>query len=158
MSLKGTIPVNHFPENLYKILITGVPAYPGFLVPIKVSDIEEELEVVMLPDRTYEPGGQTKPGKLTITIPLHDSIAQGYMETWYYHSQQPVNPTYKKAMTIINRGIMDGSGFGLLTSQRTMGYTGCFPNKFRASALDMEGEGKMVVVDWEICFDDRTPL
>ena len=145
--MKGAIKADHIPLNKFKLLVIGLPP----LTPTSVSGIEEELEVVNLPDRTQASGGNTKPGEFTIKLPMHHSIEQAAMELWLRESQDPVTPTYKKAATLIHQSI-GGTIF------RSFTLVGVFPSKRKLPDLEMANEGELAEVEWTLKFDDILPV
>lgn len=147
MGMKGKIQANHIPLNKYKLLVIGLPG----LTPTSVSGIEEELDVVTLPDRTQASGGNTKPGEFTIKLPMHHLVEQSAMEAWYKESQDPVSPTYKKPGTLIYTSIGD-------TTLKSYTLVGLFPSKRKLPDAEMTNEGEMAEVEWTLKYDDILPV
>lgn len=147
MGLKGKIQENHIALNNYQLLVVGLPP----LTPTKVSGLEEELDVVTLPDRTQASGGNTKPGEFTIMLPMHHLIEQAAMELWFKGSQDPVVPGYKKPATVIYKSIQD-------TVLKTYTLVGVFPSKRKTPDAEMSNDGDMAEVEWTLKFDDILPV
>lgn len=146
MPLKGIIQAGHMPVNKYQLLVVGVQT----LTPVSVSGIEEELEVVDLPDRTKASGGQTKAGTFTAKFPEHHKAEIDALEKWYSDSTDPVSPTYKKPATLVRQSI-DGR------QTRSWSIVGLFPTKHKLPDLEMKNEGDMGEMEYTFSFDDITP-
>lgn len=141
--MKGAIKPGHMPANKFQFLVLGLPP----ITFTQVSGIEDELEVVDLPDRTKASGGNRKAIEFTATVPMHHLAEQAALELWFSQSQDPVDPGYKKIATLIFLSI-DGSVF------RTFSLTGVFPSKRSTSELDMSNEGEMTTTEWTFQADD----
>jgi hypothetical protein len=145
--MKGKIKPDHMPLNKFELLVLGLPP----LTFVTVSGIEDELQVVDLPDRTKASGGNRNPTEFTGSIPMHHTIEQAAMETWFAESQDPVSPTYKKVGTLIHKS---SSGNTL----RTFSLTGLFPSKRGLPDLDMANEGEQANVEWTFQADNVLPI
>lgn len=145
MALKGVIQSGHIPVNKFKLLVVGVIP----LTPITVSGIEEELETIDLPDRTKASGGQTKAGTFTAKFAEHHKAEIDGLEKWFNDSQDPVDPAYKKPVTLTRESI-DGK------QVRSWSLTGVFPTKRKLPDLEMKNEGQMGEMDYTFSFDDIT--
>jgi hypothetical protein len=146
MPAKGTIKADHIPINKFQLLVAGLPP----LTVIKVSGIEEELEVVELPDRTMASGGNTKATEADVETPAHHVVEQAAWESWYAQAQDPVVPTYKRTATLLQQSL---SG----AIQRTWTLTGVFPKKRGLPDLDMGNAGDQAVITWALSIDDVLP-
>lgn len=140
--MKGAIQPNHIAVNKYELLVVGLPP----LTPTEISGIEEELNVVDLPDRTRASGGNTNPVEITMMIPMHHTIEMAAMERWFKDSQDPVHPLYKKAASLSYERI--GTGVG---KQRQL--VGVFPTKRKDPDLEMANDGEMATVEWTLNID-----
>lgn len=136
------------PLNKYELLVVGI--ITGSLTPVEVSGMEDELQVVDLPDRTKASGGNRNPTEIEIALPMHHTQEQLAMEAWFLESQDPVSPTYKKAATLIHKSI---SGSAL----RTYSMVGVFPTKRALPDLEMANEGEQANVTWTLSVDDLLP-
>lgn len=145
--MKGAIKEDHIPVNKYELLVIGLPA----LTVTAVSGIEDELEKTQLPDRTMASGGNRGPGDWNMMIPMHHVAEQAAMESWFLEGQDPVAPTYKKVATLVHK-----SNSGAIL--RTYSITGLFPYKRTLPDLEMENEGEMAVVQWDMSHDDLAPV
>lgn len=145
--MKGAIQPDHIPLNKYSFIVAGLAP----MTFTTVSGLEEELENVELPDRTAASGGNTKPIEFTATHPMHHLIEQAAMETWYLQSQDPVDPTYKKAGTIVMSSLS-----GLVTKRYMV--SGVFPCKRKTGDLDMNNEGELHQVEWTFKADQVIPI
>lgn len=141
--MKGAIKAGHMPANKFQLLVLGLPP----ITFTKVSSIEDELEIVDLPDRTKASGGNRKAVEFTASVPMHHLAEQAALEIWFSQSQDPVDPGYKKVATLIYISI-DGNVF------RTFSLTGVFPSKRSASELDMADDGSMSATEWTFQADD----
>ena len=145
--MKGAIQPDHIPINNYELLILGLPP----LTPTEISGLEDELQTVDLPDRTTASGGNRGPTEFEIQLPMHHLVEQGAMEAWLIEGQDPVAPTYKKVGTLIHKS---NSGAVL----RTYSLVGAYTNKRTLPDLEMENEGEMANVGWNIKVDDMLPI
>ena len=148
MSLKGKVLEGHIPNNLFTMIVIGGPP----LTPTKVSGVEEELAVAELPDRTVASDGQTNATEVEIEIPTHHHLEQAFMELWFRESQEPVLPSYKKAVTLVMHSVMAG------VLPRVYSLAGVFPKMRKMPDLEMAGSGEMTVVAWTLSVDDVTPV
>jgi len=145
--MKSVLQPDHIPVNKYELLVLGLPS----LMFTEISGIEEELQVVELPDRTVASGGNTGPVEFTAMLPMHHLAEQAAMELWYSESQDDVSPLYKKAATLIHKSI---SGQVL----RTYSLVNIFPSKRGLPDLEMANEGEMAQVEWTFRADDILPI
>jgi hypothetical protein len=145
--MKGAIKPDHIPVNKYQLIVLGLPP----LTPTEVSGVEDELQTVDLPDRTVASGGNRASTEFTMKIPAHHSVEVAACEIWYREGQEPVVPSYKKAVTLIIRSL---SG----AVSRTKAYVGCFISKRVEPDLEMENEGEMAVYEYTVKVDDVLPL
>lgn len=146
MGLKGTIKAGHIPVNKFKLLVVGMLP----LTPVSISGIEEELETVDLPDRTKASGGVTKAITFTGKFPEHHKSEIDALEKWYIDSQDPVDPNYKKAATLVQESI-DGK------QTRSWTLFGLFPSKHKLPDLEMKNAGDMSELEYSFNADDLVP-
>ena len=144
--MKGAIRPNHMAVNKYTLLVVGMPP----LTPTEVSGIEEELNVVDLPDRTRASGGNTNPVEFTIKIPAHHTVETLAMAAWFRESKDPVLPTYKKPGVLMIHPIGPGA-------PKVYQLTGMFPTKKATPDLAMSNDGEMAEEEWTISADDIAP-
>jgi len=144
--MKGIIHPDHIPKNKFSLRVRGLPE----IVFTKVDGLEEELEVVEIPDRTRASGGQTKAGDFTAAIPTHHVEQIQAVEAWLVDSTDPVSPAYKKTGVLTKQSI---------TGMRTVIYTilGMFVSKRATSEVDMEDEGNMDITTFTFNFDKIEP-
>lgn len=145
--MKGVIDPDHIAVNKYRLQFLGFVN----LTPVEIGGLEDELETTDLPDRTRASGGNRGPSEFTIMLPMHHTVEQVAMETWFRESQDPVLPSYKKQGTLIMERI---SGQG----DRSFTVTGAFPTKRVLPDLEMANEGEMATVEWTISVDDIIPV
>lgn len=155
-SLKNTIAGSHIPDNLFKL----TPVYPPFptgLTIIKISGIKEELENSDMPDRTWATGGQTKPISFTVEVPMHHAVEQIYWEDWYQAGQanQGVRDDYKRDCNLTNIPITGLTGSGFV---RLWGISGVGIVSRELPDLDMNGEGKLTTIKYEMKADSIFPI
>lgn len=145
--MKGEIQPDHMPVNKYQFRVAGL----ADLAPTTIGELEEELNVADLPDRTRASGGQKNAGEFDMTIPMHHTAQMAALELWYKESQDPVLPTYKKPCTLVYQSI---------SGNRTRTYTivGVFPRKRVLPELDKANDGEMAQATWTMSFDDVIPL
>lgn len=149
MAAKGTIQADHISANKFKLIAVGT-LVPEFTV-ISLSGLEEELEVVDMPDRRRVSGGNTTAVEIEVETPAHHTLEQAAWEAWYKEAQDPVSPTYKKVATLVLFRI--GGSVG-----RTFSLVGVFPRKRALSDLSMEDEGADVRITWTLVADEVTPI
>lgn len=137
MSIKAVLQPDHIPVNKYKLAVAA-------LLPITVvsqSGLEEELDTVELPDRTFATGGNTKPVEFTIMTPMHHTLEHLALEAWYREGQDPVSSTYKKLVTLT---MFSGTGSIL----RVYAINGMFLSKRKLPELSMDNAGEIALVEW----------
>ena len=147
MGIKATIQPDHIPVNKYTLLVVG-------LIPIvftKVSGMEQETDVVDLPDRTRATGGNTQPFEIVVEVPAHHTAEIAVMNLWWQEGQDPVLATYKKAGTLLMQ-----SGTGSVI--RSFANSGMWVSKRKTSDLDFANEGEMAVHEYTIQIDDSAQL
>lgn len=145
--MKGQIQPNVITVNRYKMTILGIVD----LTPVTITGIDDELEVVKLPDRTVASNGQRKASSFTMGIPVHHQLEQFAMEAWFVESQDPISPTYKKICTLEMSAI---SG----TGSRSFTLMGVFPTKRAIPALALTDEGTMATMEWFMSIDNVLPI
>jgi len=143
MPLKGKIQPDHIPVNKFTLKPLGLID----IVFITMSGLEKELEVVDLPDRTKESGGNTKAGEFTATTALHHEAEMAALNLWFKANQDPVLPVAKIPCTLTMESITGNivKSIALLGVQIT---------KKKFPDLDMNNEGELAVVEWTFAFDD----
>ena len=144
--MKGIIQPNHVSKNNYELQIIGLPS----IVFTEVGDISEVIDKVDLPDRTRASGGTKQSTEVNVMVPSHHDVEIAAMEAWFKEGQDPVSPTYKKAGVLIKKGI-DGSII------RSYTFSGMFPSERNLSAVSLENEGEMDVVEYLLNIDDIVP-
>lgn len=147
LKTKGSINTDHIPKNLYELIIIPMPS----IHIVGISGIEEELETVVLPDRTNVTGGNTKPGEFTMRTILHHGVEQLLLEEWFKEAQDPPLPFYKRDGTLIMSSISGGNS-------RSFSLTGMFLSKRSLPDLEMANEGDMVEVTWTVKYDEIHPI
>lgn len=147
MPLKATIKPDPIPVNKFALAVVGI-------VPIlfsKVSGIEEEIDVISLPDRTRHPGGNTQPFEFTGMCPLHHTAEHTALEVWYNEGKDPVSSTAKKPVTLT---MTSGTG-GIV---RTYSLLGVWISKRKLPDLDMDNEDEGAFVEWTFQVDQMLPI
>lgn len=147
MGIKAVLKEDHIPVNKYQLLIGGIVA----LTLTKISGIEEEVDVVELPDRTKASGGNTKAGEFTAESPMHHDAEIAALEIWYVEGQDPVVLTYKKAATLV---MTSGSG----GKKRSYSLIGLWISKRKLPDLEFANEGEMAVAEWTFQYDTVLPI
>jgi hypothetical protein len=147
MPLRGSIQEDHIPSNKYKLIIVGLPD----ITFTEISELEQEVGVVELPDRTRASDGATKPTEITVKVPLHHTLEIAAMEAWYIEGQDPKTPTYKKVGTLIQTS---GTGARI----RSNSLVGVWISKKKGSALSMESEGDMTANEYTLQIDNVLPI
>lgn len=145
--LKGAIKPDHIPVNKYVMSVVA-------LLPLtftEISGIEEETDVIDLPDRTRASGGNSQPFEFTVMQPMHHTAEVAAMEVWFQEGKDPVTPTFKKPVTL--RYI---SGTGAI--ERQYAILGAWVSKRKLPDLSMENEGEMAQIEWTFQADSLLPL
>jgi hypothetical protein len=145
--MKGIILPDHIPVNSYEMIVLGAPP----LTFITVDGLEEELETTELPDRTVASGGNTKATEFTAQHPKHHLIEDAFLESWFLMSQDPVNPLYKRAATLLVSSISR-------IQTRSYNMIGIFPSKRKTANLEMKNEGELNVTEWTFKCDRIIPV
>ena len=148
MGVKGKLKPDHIPQNKYELLVVGIPIPLTF---VTVGAIEEELDMVDLPDRTRASGGETKPVEFSGTLPMHHLAEQAAMELWYTEGKAPVSATYKKVGSLVLQSIS-----GALI--RSYSLDGLCVTKRGLPEFGMENEGEAAMVEWSFSADRVNPL
>lgn len=145
--MKQVLQPDHLPRNNFVLRPTGIHA----LTLIEMSGIEEEIEAVELPDRTFASGGHTKPFEFTFSIPAHHRAEVAAVYRWYQDCQEPVDPTYKKdaVYTIYS-----------ISASSTLSYVieGMFLCKWKTSDNEASNEGEMHTIEITAKGDRLRPL
>jgi len=137
--LKGRIQPNHIPVNKFSWAVIGMPA----LTIVELSGIEEELEVVDLPDRTVASGGNTKAVEFTIMMPMHHTVEQAAMEQWFADcTAQKVG--HRKSGALAHQAVNDAA------PGRTWTTLDCILSKRKLPDLAMTNEGELALVEWTV--------
>lgn len=145
--LKGQIQPDHFPRNKYALQVTG-------MIPVvfhSISGLEEEIDVVDLPDRTRASGGNAKAFEFTARQPMHHIAEVLAMRVWFNENKDPISSTAKKMATLVME-----SG----TGQRQQSFTllGLWPSKEVLPELSFEDEGEMAEIEWTFQCDEKIPI
>ena len=135
--MKQVLAPDHIGVNDYQLIVVGAPPVIQF---VTIDGLEEELEVVDLPDRTKASGGNTKAITFAATHPIWHVAEDAYLELWFKESNL-VLPTYKRPATLIVKSIS-----GMLV--RTFNMIGLFPGKRKTADLEMANEGEGHYKEW----------
>ena len=145
--MKGEIKPDHMPVNNFTLQVVGLVS----LTAVEISGIEDELNVIDLPDRTVASGGTRNATEFDLSIPLHHTVEMAALELWFREAQDPISPTYKKPGTLIHHSLSDGAS-------RSYTLVGLFPKKRKLPDLDMSNEGEMAMAVWTMAVDDVVPI
>jgi hypothetical protein len=146
--VKQTLLPDHIPVNNYQLIVVGGPPVIQFT---KVDGLEEELEVVDLPDRTKASGGNTKAFEFKAEHPKHHFIEDAFLESWFREGQDPVSPTYKKPAALVVQSISR-------LQTRSYNLIGIFISKRKTAELEMKNEGEPFLTEWTFCGDRILPV
>lgn len=145
--MKGNIDPDHIPLNKGQLIVLGLPDFT-FLT---IAGLEEELDVVDLPDRTKASGGRSGPVEFTVTLPAHHEVQRIAMEIWYQEGKDPVTPTYQKPATFLASSI---------TGNRTLSYS--FPDLFVGKRtvpdFDADNDGELAAIEYTLHASDMFPI
>lgn len=147
MPIKGEVQADPILVNKYKLLVAGLPP----ILFTSISGLEEEIDVVDLPDRTVSSGGNTQPVEFTAMQPAHHSVEVLLMEAWYNENKDPISATAKKAATLV---LLSGTGSKI----RAYTLTGMWPCKRKTPDLDYSDEGTMAQLEWTFKVDSMIAL
>lgn len=145
--MKQVLAPDHIPVNKYQLIVVPGPPKINF---ITIAGLEEELEVVDLPDRTKASGGNTKAIEFTATHSIHELPGDIYLEAWFKEAEF-ATPTYKRGGTLLVTSIS-----GLVT--RSFNMIGLFPGKRKTADLEMANEGELNVKEWTFFCDRMIPV
>lgn len=145
--MKGSIAPNHIPVNKYQFLIVGLPP----LTAIEVSGIEEELQVIDMPDRTKASGGNSSASECTIKIPMHHTIEIAAMEAWFLSGKDPIQPNYKKSGSLLLESISP------VGPTRAYNINGVFVTKRMLPDLEQANDGDMASAEFTLSIDEIFP-
>lgn len=135
--MKQVLQPDHYPRNNFQLKVTGL----GDLTLIEMSGIEEELDTVELPDRTFASGGHTKPFEFTFSIPAHHATEVNACKRWFEDCQEPVAEDYKKDATLIITSISGSSTLSFVIE-------GMFLCKWKNSDNDAANEGELHTIEF----------
>lgn len=147
--MKANLNEDHIPINRFQMLVIGTIA-PFFTV-ISLSGIQEELETLEMPDRTWVSMGRTGPVEFSMSIPMHHRDEQGAMELWFQESKDPILPTYKKPAVLTHTSISGGNTVSYV-------FTDLFPYKRELPSLELGADGEMAVITWHLKASVVIPL
>lgn len=145
MGLKGKINPGHLPRNKYLLQIIGLP----LITFTSVGSLEEEVESVVLPDRTRASGGQKQPLETVVRVPAHHTIQIAAMEAWFKEGQDPVAPTYKKSGVLAQQNIHG-------TFVRTYALAGVWNMRRATQEVSLDNEGEEAEVEYTLSIDNVT--
>ena len=140
--MKGVLQPDHIPQNKYALFVQGLPP----IIFTAVSGLEEELDKVSLPDRTFASGGRTKEFEFTVKQPTHHTAERMAMEAWYEEGKDPVALTYKKPGTLVKQSL-SGTNIVMYILQ------GLFVCKRNTNDLEMNNDGELDEIEWTIACD-----
>lgn len=147
MAIKNTLQENHIQMNKFMAQIApGV----GQILFTNIGEIEEELDMVDLPDRTSRSGGRKKQIEFEVTQPAHHETEVAAMEAWFADCQDPVAPDHLKVMTIVKFDQQDAP-------RRTLTLNNCTCFKKAESEMDLDNDGEMSTIVWTIKADENLP-
>ena len=144
---KGTIQVNHYPNNNYQLVVPGMPS----LTILEIDGLDIETETVDMPDRTVVSGGHRKTLDFTLKVPTHHADETAAWELWHAQSTYPVVPGYKRPATLIQTSL-DG------TKSKSWEIVGMFPYKLGLMPMSMKDEGNLSEVTHSCKADDFLPI
>jgi len=152
-SFQNKIHVNHIPRNRYELMFLAMTPITFY----SISPIDEELEIVDLPDNTSASGGYTKPFEFKVRVPLHHDSDVLQMDTWWSLCQDPVMPTYKRDGTLLShrlrKSVVAGQEVDL---PRVHVISGAFIRRRRLSGHAMANRGDMAFVEYTLRCDNIT--
>jgi hypothetical protein len=145
--MKAVIQPDHIPLNKFELIVLGLPPFTF----TALSGLEEELDVVDLPDRTVASGGRTGPVEIEVMLPAHHIAEQAAMELWFQESQDPVLPTYKKPGTLLITSISGGT-------VRSFSMPDLFPSKRTIPDFEFDNDGELAEIGWTLRASDVLPI
>lgn len=141
--MKQVLQPDHIPLNNFQLRIRGMPA----LTLIECSGIEEEIDMVDLPDRTKASGGHSKAFEFTFSIPTHHRAEVAACKLWFESCQEPVAPNYKKQAVLIKKSISTMQRVSYLIE-------GMWLSKWKNPDNDMNNEGELDKIEFTACGDN----
>jgi hypothetical protein len=131
MTIKGILQPDHIPVNKFSFAVVGLIP----LVFTQVSGLEEEMDVVDLPDRTRASGGNSQPFEFTAMQPAWHTAEVLAVEAWYEEGRDPISSSLKKPVIVTL-----SSGTGAI--KRLLNLNGVWPSKIKTPDLDIDNEGE----------------
>jgi len=141
---KASLEPDHLPVSRFDLLVVGLAVPIHF---VTLSGIEEEGEVVELPDRTKATGGRTRAVEFTASIPLHHTAEYLALEQWYAAAHDKVSPDYKRAATLLIWNLSQGL-------PRSFLLEGVWISRRALPDLDANNDGEMAVVEYTFQADN----
>lgn len=147
MAIKSVILPDHIQVNKFELSVPGLPPF----TLMSLSGIEEELDVVDLPDRTTHTGGRTKPVEFEMSIPAHHQQEIAAMEIWVEENKDPVSLFAKKVgtLTMFSQSLI---------TQKSYMLEGLFPSKRTLPELELDNDGEMAMITYTMRADEVIPL
>jgi len=146
MTLKNQINPDHAADNKYELEVVTLPK----ITFIEVSGFEEETEMVDMPDRTKQSGGQSKPFEFTAKVPLHHTAEIAACDIWYEQGKDPVSPDYEKVGTMNYKTIGDNVA-------KTYTLLGMKCSKRKTPDVAMSNEGEVAANEYTFWVDEMLP-
>lgn len=144
---RKAIEPDHAAINTYDLKIPGVVD----LTAVEISGIKEELETVVLPDRTAASGGGIPPFDITVKIPMHHKVECSTLDFWWETCKSPALPGYKRpAMLMVNRASSIPAAIWHLS--------GVFVKGREGPALDQKSPGDLALVTYTLSVDGMIRL
>lgn len=137
MGLQGIIQPDPAQMSRFELIILGQP----LIVFTKVAGLEEELEVITLPDRSEVSSGNTKPITFTATSMMHHAIEMAFLTEWWNEGKGDVTLTHKKEGMLLYK--KTGGSIS-----NTLILTELFMKKRKFSDLDTKNESDAAEAEW----------
>lgn len=152
MPSKGYIKPDIFTKSKYWLIIPGMIGVNGpELTVLSVGALEEEMEVIELPDRTRATNGHTKPLTFDVVTPAHHLEEQAQWELWWSACHDPVSFDAYRYGTLVQQSVSGGS-------TRSITLDRLFITKKSTSDLEMSNDSDYSTVTWTLSADNAFPV
>lgn len=147
MTLKNLINPDHAADNKYELVVVGLPP----IIFTEVTGLEDETEMVDMPDKTTQSGGQSLPFEIVGKVPVHHIAEMAALELWLAEGRDPVTPTFEKVGTMVYKTI----GNNIAKSYTLLGMK-C--SKQKMPDVAMKNSGELAVCEWTFKVDEKLPI
>ena len=147
MPAKGAIDPNAAITAQFRLEIPGAPD----LVFTRVGEMETQLVMAEMPDKTMQPTGQANPGEFEADLPMHHADQRAFLEAWLILTRTG-SPGHKLVGTMY---YLRADG---VTSVRSVLLDGLVLRGDKDPEMSAGEDGEMAVITYSFTYDDRIKL